>query len=185
MDPQHNRMASSIRSLVSSPATIALGRRRRQHDSYQLLDKQQHVHQEEEKEGNHIGKSFSVRSPPFKLAGSKSSGEDGTGLRGGLIYPPSCSHPYHMYRMERAKKRQIFLRSYNLSFEGQRPKTVRRRLRRSFGKVKKAVLTIMAFTRMRLFSLCRGKSRTTRLPCRVFSPAPAAAFGAAPVGTVR
>lgn len=184
MDPQHNQMTTSIRPLVSSPATIALGLRRGRHDSYQLLDKQHHLHQEEEeKEGSRAARSFSVRSP-FKLAGSKSSGADG-GLRGGLICPPSSSHSYHMYRMERAKKRQIFLRSYNLSFEEQRPKNVRRKLRRSFGKVKKAVITIMAFARMRFFSLCRRKGGTTRLPCRVFSPAPATAFGAAPVGTVR
>lgn len=193
---------TAVKTLPSTPAAMSLSRRRRQelYYQYQLLDKRQNQHEEEE-EGSR-GKSY-LRRSPFKLAANKST-RDGTGQncmkqslsgrrrvdgrdQGGLTlrdgyYP--FSYSYHKYRMERAKKRQIFLKSYNLSFEGQRstPKGVKGKLRRSVGKVKTAVLTVVAFAKSSIFSTCRrSRSTAAALPVRVFSPATPISSRVAPV----
>lgn len=185
---------TAVKTLASAPAAMSLSRRLRRelYYQYQLLDKHQNQHEGEEEMEGSDGKSYHRRSP-FKLATNKSTrdgagqncmkqslsgrrrvdggGQGGLTLRDGY-YP--FSYSCHKYRMERAKKRQIFLKSYKLSFEGQRStsKGVKGKLRRSIGKVKTAVLTVLAFAKSNIFSTCRrSRSTATALPVRVSFPA--------------
>ena len=65
------------------------------------------------------------------------------------------------YRRDRAKKRQIFLRSYKLSAVGdnwEQPKTKSRKLKNMAVKVKTVVVSVMSFMRIGSLKSCNCRS---------------------------
>ncbi|GMI99681.1 hypothetical protein HRI_003637400 [Hibiscus trionum] len=104
----------------------------RRADGYELLDQREET--KEEASGQY--RAFSKRRAPSVLT--------------------SLS-----YRRDRAKKRQIFLRSYKLSAVGDgwgKPKTKPRRLKKVVIKVKTVVVSLVSFMRIGSLKSCNCRS---------------------------
>ncbi|KAG9457582.1 hypothetical protein H6P81_002090 [Aristolochia fimbriata] len=145
---------------------------RRRNDSYHLLEQGDADYYQRQP-----SKSGVRRTPSTRTAASNSfySGSTRSGS-----YKPSFKTRggSYSYKQEQARKRQIFLRSYKLSFEHRRPAGVVGRLKKSMSKVKTTVLSIVASARFNFFASCRFVCGAQSNPIRYSSsPRPGVEIG--------